>query len=121
MPYDITAIVTCAAILAWILRDGRISTVETYFLVVCCFVLGATSWVTNFLHGTVFSLGVDPYVVCGALMILVIWRGSGGKGNAYILMVCALVLGSTTLVTSILPPLVNGLFAMIGALFTNGL
>lgn len=121
MPYDITAIVTCAAILVWILRDGRISTPETYGLVVCCLVLGATSWVTNFLHSTVFSLGVNPYVVCGALGLLVIFRGNGGKRDAYILMVCALVLGSTTLITSILPPLVNGLFSMIAALFTNGL
>jgi hypothetical protein len=51
----------------------------------------------------------------------VIWKGPAGKAKAFMLGVCALILGSTYLVTSTLPPLVNGLFAMIGAIFTNGL
>jgi hypothetical protein len=121
MLYDITAVATCIVALVFILWDGHISKVEAYILGVCCLVLGATSWVTNFLQGTVFSAGWNAYVVAGILAALVIWKGPAGKIKAFILMACALVLGSTALVTGILPPLVNSIFSMIGVFFTEGL
>jgi hypothetical protein len=121
MPYDITAIATCTVVLAFVLWDGHISKIEAYILTVCCLVLGATSWVSNFMQTTLFTGGWNAYVVAGVLGALVIWKGPAGKAKAFMLGVCALILGSTYLVTSTLPPLVNGVFAMIGAIFTNGL
>jgi hypothetical protein len=121
MLYDITAVATCVVALVFILWDGHVSKVESYILAVCCLILGATSWVVNFLQGTVFAQAWNAYVVAGVLAALVIWSGVGGKIKGYILMVCALVLGSTALVTGILPPLVNGLFSAIGVFFTEGL
>ena len=121
MLYDITAIATCVVALVFILWDGHISKIESYILAVCCLVLGATSWVVNFLQGTVFAQSWNAYVVAGVLLALVLWKGSAGKVKGYILMVCCLVLGSTALVTGILPPLVNSAFAAVGVLFTEGL
>jgi hypothetical protein len=121
MLYDITAVATCVVALVFILWDGHISKVESYILAVCCLILGATSWVTNFLQGTVFAAQWNAYVVAGVLAALVIWRGPAGKIKGFILMACCLVLGSTALVTGILPPLVNGIFAAVGVFFTEGL
>jgi hypothetical protein len=121
MLYDITAVATCVVALIYILWDGHISKIDSYILVVCCLVLGATSWVTGFLETTVFAQAWNAYVVAGVLAALVIWSGVGGKVKGYILMVCGLILGSTALVTGILPPLVNSLFSGIGVFFTEGL
>lgn len=121
MLYDVTAVATCVVVLAFVLWDGHISRIEAYILAVCCLVLGATSFVTSFLQSTVFSAGWNAYVVFGVLAALVLWKGPAGKARGYILMVCALVLGSTTLVTGILPPLINGAFDGIAVLFKNGL
>lgn len=120
MFYDITAVATCVVVLGFVLWDGHISKVEAYILTVCCLVLGATSWVTNFLMGTVFAAEWNAYVIAGILATLIIWKGPAGKAKAYMLSVCALILGSTALVTSILPPVVNGVFTAIGAFFTRG-
>lgn len=121
MLYDITAVATCVVVLAFVLWDGHISKVEAYILMVCCLVLGATSWVTNFLNGTVFAAGWNAYVVAGVLAGLIIWKGPAGKVKACMLSVCALILGSTALVTGILPPLVNVAFDAVAVLFTEGL
>lgn len=121
MLYDITAVATCVVVLVFILWDGHISKIESYVLAVCCLVLGATSWVVNFLQGTVFAAEWNAYVVAGVLAALVIWKGPAGKVKGFILMACALVLGSTSLVTGILPPLVDMAFTAVGALLTEGL
>ena len=121
MFYDATAIATCVVVLVFVLWDGHISKIESYFLAVCCLILGATSWVVNFLQGTVFAAEWNAYAVAGVLAALVIWKGPGGKAKGFILMACCLVLGSTALVTGILPPLVNMAFDAIGALLSEGL
>lgn len=107
MLYDITAIAICVVALVFILWDGHISKIESYILMVCCLVLGATSWVVDFLQGTVFAQEWNAYAVAGVLTFLVLWKGPAGKVKGFLLMGCALVLGSTSLVTSILPPLLN--------------
>lgn len=121
MLYDITAVAACVVALVFILWDGHISKIESYILAVCCLILGATSWVVNFLQGTVFAQSWNAYVVAGVLAALVLWKGPAGKIKAFLLMLCCLVLGSTALVTGILPPLVNGVFSAIGVFFTEGL
>ena len=121
MPYDITAVVTCVVVLAFVLWDGKISKIEAYILAVCALVLGATSWVTGLLQATVFQTGANAYVVFGLLAALILWKGPQGKAKGYLLILCGLVLGSTTLVTELLPPLVNGVFDAVGVLFTQGL
>ena len=121
MLYDVTAIATSIVVLVFVLWDGHISKVESYVLAVCCLVLGATSYVVNFFQGTVFAAEWNAYVVAGVLAALVIWKGPAGKAKGYILMACCLVLGSTSLVTGILPPLVNMAFDAVGVLFTEGL
>lgn len=120
MLYDMTAVATCVVALVFILWDGHISKVESYILAVCCLILGATSWVVNFLQGTVFAAEWNAYVVAGVLAALVIWKGPAGKIKGFILMACALILGSTTLVTSILPPLTNSLFEATELVFSAG-
>ena len=121
MIYDVTAIATSIVVLIFVLWDGHISKVESYLLAVCCLILGATSYVVNFLQGTVFAAEWNAYAVAGVLAALVIWKGPAGKAKGYILMACCLVLGSTSLVTGILPPLVNMAFDAVGVLFTEGL
>lgn len=120
MAYDITAVVTCLVVLGFIVWDGHISRIEAYILTVCCLILGATSWVVNLLQGTVFAAEWNAYVVAGILAVLIIWKGPAGTAKAYMLCVCALILGSTATVTSILPPVVNGVFTAIGVFFTSG-
>lgn len=121
MYYDITAVAISVVIIAIVLWDGHISKVESYFLAVCCLILGATSWVVNFLQGTVFAAEWNAYVVAGALAALVIWKGAAGKVKSTILMFCCLVLGSTALVTGLLPPLVNMAVDAASALLNKGL
>lgn len=121
MLYDITAVATCVVVLVFILWDGKVSKIEAYLLAVCCLVLGATSWVANFLQGTVFAQPWNAYVVAGILATIIIWKGPAGKAKAYMLSVCALILGSTALVTGILPPLVNTALSAVGALLSEGL
>jgi hypothetical protein len=87
----------------------------------CALVLGATSWVVNFLQGTVFAAEWNAYAVAGILATLIIWKGPAGKAKAYMLGVCALILGSTALVAGVLPPLVNTAIAAVGALLSEGL
>ena len=120
MPYDITAVVTCGVVLAFVLWDGKISKIEGYILAVCALVLGATSWVTGLLQATVFAWGLNAYLLFAVLTGLILWKGPTGKAKGYLLIVCGLVLGSTTLVTQLLPPLVNGAFDALGVLFTQG-
>lgn len=121
MPYDVTAVATCVVVLFFVLWDGKISKIEGYILAVCALVLGATSWVTSILQATVFSAGVNAYVVFGVLAAFLLWKGPAGKAKGYLLILCGLVLGSTALVTGILPPLVNSAFDAIGVLFSEGL
>ena len=121
MIYDITAVATCVVVLVFVLWDGHISKIESYILAVCCLILGATSWVVNFLQGTVFAAEWNAYAVAGVLAALVIWKGPAGTVKGYILMACCLVLGSTALVTGILPPLVNMGISAIGTLLSEGL
>ena len=121
MLYDITAVAICVVALVFILWDGHISKAESYVLAVCCLVLGATSWVVNFLQGTVFAQEWNAYVVAGVLAALVIWKGPAGKVKGFLLMACALVLGSTSLVTGILPPLLNMGIDAVSALLSEGL
>lgn len=121
MLYDITAVATCVVVLVFVLWDGHISKVEAYILGVCCLILGATSWMTNFLQGTVFAAEWNAYVVAGVLAALVIWKGPAGKVKAFLLMACALVLGSTALVTGILPPLVDMAFNAVAVLLSEGI
>lgn len=121
MLYDITAVATCVVVLGFVLWDGRISRVEQYILMVCCLVLGATSWVTSILQNTVFAGGWNAYVVFGVLAALMVWKAPSGKFANYVLMLCMLVLGSTALATSVLPPLVNSAFTAIGAVFSGAL
>jgi CDP-diglyceride synthetase len=119
--YDITAVVTCVVVAVFVLWDGKISKIEAYILAVCALVLGATSWVTNILQATVFRTGANAYVVFGLLAIFVLWKGPQGKARGYILILCGLVLGSTALVTELLPPLVNSAFDALAVLFAQGL
>jgi len=119
MLYDITAIAVCVVALVFILWDGHISKVESYVLAVCCLVLGATSWVVDLLQGTVFAAEWNAYVVAAVLALLVIWKGPAGKVKGFLLMLCALVLGSTAVVTTILPPIVNMIIGAIGAFFVG--
>lgn len=119
MLYDITAVATCVVALVFILWDGHISKIESYVLAVCCLILGATSWVVDLLQGTVFAAEWNAYVVAAVLAFLVIWKGPAGKAKGFMLMGCALVLGSTSIVTSILPPIVNMIIGAIGAFFVG--
>lgn len=119
MPYDITAVAACVVALGFILWDGHISKIESYVLAVCCLILGATSWVVDILQGTVFAAEWNAYVVAAVLALLVIWKGPAGKVKGFLLMICALILGSTSIVTSILPPIVNTAIAAIGAFFVG--
>jgi hypothetical protein len=119
MLYDITAIAVCVVALVFILWDGHISKVESYVLAVCCLVLGATSWVVDLLQGTVFAAEWNAYVVAAVLALLVIWKGPAGKVKGFLLMLCALVLGSTAVVTTVLPPIVNMIIGAIGAFFVG--
>lgn len=118
--YDITAVATCVVVLIFVLWDGKISKIEAYILAVCALVLGATSWVTGLLQATVFSWGPNAYVVFGVLAAFLLWKGPQGKAKGYLLILCGLVLGSTTLITQLLPPLVNSAFSALGVLFTQG-
>jgi hypothetical protein len=119
MIYDITAVATCVVALVFILWDGHISKIESYVLAVCCLILGATSWVVDILQGTVFAAEWNAYVVAAFLAFLVIWKGPAGKVKGFILMICALILGSTSIVTSILPPIVNMIIGAISAFFVG--
>lgn len=121
MLYDITAVAICVVALVFILWDGHISRIESYVLAVCCLILGATTWVVDFLQGTVFSAQWNAYAVAGVLAALIVWKGPAGKVKGLLLMVCALILGSTALVTGLLPPLVNMAVDAIGVLLTEGL
>lgn len=121
MLYDITAVVTCVVIVGYVLWDGRITKLDQYLLMVGCLVIGSTSFVTDLLGSTVFSAGVNAYVVFGVLAALMIWKAPSGKAANYMLMLCMLVLGSTTIATNILPPLVNGAFDGLAAFFDGWL
>lgn len=121
MLYDMTAVAICVVALVFILWDGHISVAEAYILGGCCLVLGATSWVVDFLQGTVFAQEWNAYAVAGILMALILWKGPAGKVKGVLLMFCALILGSTALVTGVLPPLLNALVDAIGVLLTEGL
>ena len=121
MLYDITAVAICVVALVFILWDGHISKIESYVLAVCCLVLGATTWVVDFLQGTVFAQEWNAYVVAGVLAALVIWKGPAGKVKGFLMMACCLVLGSTALVTGLLPPLLNMAVDAIGVLLSEGL
>lgn len=121
MLYDITAVVTCVVIVGYVLYDGRIGKVDQYLLMIGCLVIGSTSFVTELLSTTVFSAGVNAYVTFGVLALLMIWKAPSGKAANYILMLCMLVLGSTNIATSVLPPLVNGAFDWLAAFFAGWL
>lgn len=119
MPYDITAVAVAVVIIAIVLWDGHISKIESYFLAVCCLILGATSWVVDFLQGTVFAQEWNAFVVAGVLVLLLIWKNPTGKVKSAILMFCCLILASTTIVTSILPPIVNTAIYAFGAFLSS--
>lgn len=118
MAYDITAVAVCVVVLIAVLWDGRISKGESYLLLICCLVVGATSMVTGLLDGMLFSHGINAYVVCAALLaVVIIFKKFTEKIRGYIIGACALVLGSSQAFTSWLPPMVNGFFSAIGAFF----
>lgn len=118
MAYDITAVAVCVVTLVAVLYDGRISKAESYLLLVCCLVVGATSMVTGILDGMLFSHGINAYTVCAFLLaVVIIFRKFTDKIRGYLIGACALVLGSSQAFTSWLPPMINGFFAAIGEFF----
>jgi hypothetical protein len=118
MAYDITAVLASVAILVAVLWDGRISKWESYLLLVCCAIVGATSFVVGLLDSILFNRGANAYVIAAILLFIVIaFKKFTEKIRGYIIGACALVLGSSQAITSWLPPLVNGWFDVLAAFF----
>jgi hypothetical protein len=118
MAYDLTAVVVAGFLLWLVLRDGRISKPETIILALCCLILGGTSWVSGMLH-PLFGVGVNAYVVAlciGGFLLYKFLKGRFVVQDGYLMGICGVVLGSSQIFTSWLPPMVNGVFAMLGGL-----
>lgn len=119
--YDFTAVIISIAIVAWRLADRDFSVKDKFVIGPCCMILGATK-VFQDAFGWLFAM-FPPFsaYVLAAVILYIIWRRKKADNVAGIsFMIACGVLGTSPLIVSTLPPLVNGLMSMATAVFGSG-